>query len=1112
MPSQSDTDRDAVLKLPPTGEPTRHGDWDVGSLIAEGGMSRVYRARHAVTGAPAAFKRLRPGPDSYLYALRREVQLLAGLNHPDIVRVLDHDLTCAEPWIVLPWIDGWPLDTWRSTAGDATATLGAPPATASIVDMVDLPALSPPPARPRVAAPRDLLERLSLVVRLCTPLAWLHGEGLLHRDLKPANVIVTRDRRPMLLDFGVAHLRHTSTGRDTLETGAWRFSGTPTFAAPEQILGEPVDPRTDLYSLGCILHLLLVGRAPFEGSTASVLRAHVDQEPPGLDALVDGLPTALTALVARLLRKDPRERPASAIDVARALVAIGAAPDDAPRPTPRPHLLRRELVGREDTLARVGRTVDAGGVLVLHGPAGQGKTRLAREAARLARRDRRLVVVDVCEPGGAALHALQRACAAAGHPPGLNPELAGVLRHELGVITIRPAVGPPPPLSDDAARRRRIEAITRLLFTWAQEVRPVLLVDDIGWADDLSLAVLTRAAREPSLPLAIITTLRTGDETERHAPLLHTAEVLELGALDEASTGALIASNLGLDAPPHRLAAQLHARAEGNPLFVQELLGAALQSGALFRNADGRWALGDHDVRSPATLDLKHTPTSVTDLIGERLDRLSPGARLLLEATAVFGRTATDAAVAALGASSEHLPEVLRVHLVEPDGAGWCFPHGVQRDVVLARTDPRRLAKLHAHAAVFGEAHGGAPEVVAHHWLAAGRADLAVPWMERALSRALTQADHVAAARLAEQLSDHVAAPRAAGTLALACRCWRHAGDTAAINRLSPRAVALIARHGAEGALAELYEVLASSNLYGRGPAVSLTWADEALRVALPTQRTPLRALRVSLLAVLGDRDQAIEELVAVLPAVEAMAPGAERDRALNRAAHAAQFSGRMDIAEPLLLRLVAEATTDSVRMSAVGNLGILYYVQGDLPASERCIREALSLARRLHDDDDVMRHLGNLAELMVEFGRLVEAREAAAEAARAARLLGHPVATAQYTWIWSRASRLLGDPTGPLRDALRAALDPLDHESPVLRLRPLIELALLTLAEGGTPALDPSVERLLQELGSADPTPMGKAAARLLASLQAHADGLQLVHGEAPGVWTPALRATMGY
>jgi hypothetical protein len=250
-----------------------------------------------------------------------------------------------------------------------------------------------------------LLRRLRLFHRLCAPLAYLHGEGLVHRDLKPENILVLPDGMPVLMDFGIVSRFGGSLAREELEV-AGRISGTVAYMAPEQCRGELVDARADLYALGCILYETVVGRPPFVGQPAAqVLYQHCNERPMPPSELVEDVPAGLETLILRLLAKEPRHRLGHADDVAAVLAELSPAiEDDAQGPTPRAYLYRPELTGREEVLdvlaGHLGRAAAAGGGMVLlSGESGVGKTRLAMAFGREAEARGFYVLAGECVPG-----------------------------------------------------------------------------------------------------------------------------------------------------------------------------------------------------------------------------------------------------------------------------------------------------------------------------------------------------------------------------------------------------------------------------------------------------------------------------------------------------------------------------------------------------------------------------------------------------------------------------------------------------------------------------------------------------------------------------------------
>jgi serine/threonine protein kinase len=246
--------------------------------LGRGGLGVVYEAFDRGLGRPVAFKALRPGrriPARNAEWLRREAEAVAKLDHPNIVALHDFGRGPTGPYLVFELLRG-----------------------ETLADRLERGHLA-------------LNDALAVATDVARVLAQAHGAGVVHRDLKPANVFLCEDGAVKVLDFGLAYL----FGRVGPVSG-----GTPAYLAPEQWRNEAGDARTDLFALGVLLHQMLTGRAPYRLSHDAA-ELHAPGPPPRLKRA--DAPPALRQLAARLLEKDPAERPQAAQEVVVALVAMG---------------------------------------------------------------------------------------------------------------------------------------------------------------------------------------------------------------------------------------------------------------------------------------------------------------------------------------------------------------------------------------------------------------------------------------------------------------------------------------------------------------------------------------------------------------------------------------------------------------------------------------------------------------------------------------------------------------------------------------------------------------------------------------------------------------------
>ena len=267
---------------------TRFGTYEVIRALGAGGMGEVYLARDTKLGREVALKVLPAevaGDPDRLARFQREARTVAALNHPNLVTLHAVEEAHGVPYLVMERIAGRPL-------GDVIPPGGLP--VARILD---------------------------IGVAIASALAAAHDKGIVHRDLKPANVMVTDEGLVKVLDFGLAKTQVAATSDgETAEPTATAtqagIAGTIPYMAPEQLRGERVDARTDVFAFGTLLYEMAAGRRPFRGdSPVDTMTAILQGEPHPIEDVRQDLPPRLTRIVKRCLEKDPRRRVQSAIDL-----------------------------------------------------------------------------------------------------------------------------------------------------------------------------------------------------------------------------------------------------------------------------------------------------------------------------------------------------------------------------------------------------------------------------------------------------------------------------------------------------------------------------------------------------------------------------------------------------------------------------------------------------------------------------------------------------------------------------------------------------------------------------------------------------------------------------
>jgi serine/threonine-protein kinase len=254
------------------------GRYEILDLLGEGGMGTVYRALDPSLGREVAIKALAHafrGDSGSLRRFEREARVLAALSHPNIASIYGFEQLDGSPYLVLERVDGGTLSS-RLAAG-----------------------------------PMPLREVLAVALQIVDGLEEAHAKGVIHRDLKPSNVMLAPGGRAKLVDFGLAK---TSSRRAEPQTSAEPITevgtvlGTARYMSPEQVQGDEVDTRTDVWAFGCVLYEMLAGRPTFGGRSVPDVLAAVLRDEPDWSTLPPETPSAIRRLLRRCLKRDPRAR------------------------------------------------------------------------------------------------------------------------------------------------------------------------------------------------------------------------------------------------------------------------------------------------------------------------------------------------------------------------------------------------------------------------------------------------------------------------------------------------------------------------------------------------------------------------------------------------------------------------------------------------------------------------------------------------------------------------------------------------------------------------------------------------------------------------------------
>ncbi len=667
--------------------------FDVRSLLGRGANGIVYRVHDRETRRDLALKTLVSPDVEQIYHLKAEFRSLAKIVHPNLVQLEELVVTNDACFFTMELVDGTTLSSWANA----------------------LPA-------------DEKVERLTdVALQLASGIAALHDAGKLHRDIKPSNILVAKDGRAVLVDFGLCtELRLVERRRSDLV-------GTLMYMAPEQAWGKPLSRAADWYALGAVLYEAIAGRLPFEeeGSRLVFAKEKVPPIPDGLSedalrlldlarALMDPFPDRRpqpAAIFAALGAGAPssRRRDSSAV----ALGSSASPPSSGIR-------MPSVFVGRAaewSTLFAALHDIVDGRPAVVHveGASGIGKTELVeRFVAKLELRPSAIVLRGRCHP---------RESVSYNGFDGIvdelsewlsklsSSELADVLPADADALqAIFPMFGriaaiarEPDETRTDAyeLRRRSFRALRELFTKMAERHTVVVALDDVQWGGADTAALVSDVFRPPYSPRVLLLLSYRSEDDERSAMLselrkragilFDSIHRVVLGPLDRAASCELALHLLGSDdASAARLAEHIASETGGHPLFIRELaLAMAAPEPSMPESAV---------LRAPDVLPLGGARTAdLGALLAQRIAQLPATERAVLELASVASRPLPRRVVlAAVGEAQQALGEVVRLArkrllretTVSGEPAVEPF-HSRVRDAVLASALPEEKQRRH---------------------------------------------------------------------------------------------------------------------------------------------------------------------------------------------------------------------------------------------------------------------------------------------------------------------------------------------------------------------------------------------------------------------------------
>ena len=946
--------------------PPHVSHYKIESTLGQGGMGVVYLATDSLLHRRAALKFLPQELAQDPEARRRflnEGRAAATLNHPNAAMIYEVGADGDDIFLAMEYVPG-----------------------ATLRELIQ-------------QGPLSWNEVVDLSLEILDALREAHSHGIVHRDIKGANIKRTPEGRVKVMDFGLAKI----TGGSTI-TQSGSIVGTAAYMSPQQVTGQEVDGRTDLFSLGVLMYELLTGKLPFVGDqSVAVAHAILHEDPITIRELVPEIPADLEHIVFKAMMKNVNDRYQIASEMTEDLNRFrehdrmrrsGVHEELDLVATREVFSARRErflapMVGREGPTARLTALhrevrLGEGAAVCVAGEAGIGKSRLVEEFYRTCRRDGSRVLVASCLFGGGGssylpvADALRQYFALRGvdSAPALqrflfdrSPRLAG----SIPVLSrfLRFAFATNGPTSEEELW----EVLDQVVAFIAEERPLVFVLEDLQWADEGTVRLFHFIARRVGgRRVLLVGTYRPEETTSDAGGRQHALpEVLQLLGREERFERIEL-QRLSRDQvmevlrrlyPGHQWGEEfgtlLYREAEGNPFFMVEIL-KLLTAEKVLAKRDDAWTLA-------ITVDKISIPEKVYDVVMRRLSRLGGREREILELGAVEGDVFHSGTILrGLGIERMQLLKTLQFleqihHLIHAAGPQYHFDHSKIREILYDSIPPELRIEYHTVVGQFlAESFGESEEhagVIAFNLLAAGLKSEALPYLilsATAAARLFAHADAIRYLERAESLLHdlHPSHPPAERVRQL---------------------VDIRQRRGDEEYAAGRYRA-----------------ALESYEVALDLTRTAPDARReADLVRAIGrmhyllghpvEAQQSYEDAIARYGTLVEEARGSGDESRLNTALRELGklhfFKGDMESAERFLREAIgmAEARGDErLRAASLNNLSGIHFVRGDMEEAFMCHRTCLGIRQRLGDDAGLAQTHKNIGILHLRLGEPQEA------------------------------------------------------------------------------------------------------------------------------------------